>query len=158
MELAAQAVEAEFDGAEAHPFAPAENARAARLDPALRRDREADRATEIDPVRTVIEVDQHGERVTGTALTTGCLRHRLGALARDLDRRHEAQRVPQFGRIARDDAAAEHGLGPRQRRDAGSNLAAGKGFDDRERTAAVAQRLQNDAFERVVVLGHYEIA
>ncbi len=77
----------------------------------LGRDREADRAAEIDPVGAVVEVDQHGKRVARAAVAAGRLSHRLGALAGDLDRRHEAQRVPQFGRVARDDAAAEHGLG-----------------------------------------------
>ena len=70
----------------------------------------------------------------------------------------QPQRVPQFGQIARDDAAAKHGLGARQRRDAGGDLAAGEGLDNRQRAAAVAQRLQDHAFERVVVLGHDEIA
>src|SRR5271170_8237650 len=48
LEVAAQAVEAELDGAEADPLAAAIDARAARLDPLLGVDCEIDAAAEID--------------------------------------------------------------------------------------------------------------
>src|SRR5207245_8064746 len=54
VKVAAQAVEPQFDRAEAHPFAPAEDARAARLGGALSRDADADRPAEVDPVRAFI--------------------------------------------------------------------------------------------------------
>src|SRR5207302_8681099 len=60
---AAQAVEAEFDGAEAHPFAAAEDARAAGFGLPLAGDADADRAAEIDPVGAVVEVGQHRQRM-----------------------------------------------------------------------------------------------
>ena len=58
MKLAAQAVQAQFDGAQSYPFAPAQNARAAGIDAGVGRDREADRAAKIDAVGAIVQVDQ----------------------------------------------------------------------------------------------------
>ena len=65
--MAAQAVEAELDGTQAHPVATAIDARAARLDPVPRGDREMDAAAKIDAVGAVIDLDQYRERVMGQA-------------------------------------------------------------------------------------------
>src|SRR5581483_564513 len=54
--------------------------------------------------------------------------------------------------------AAKHVLGASERGDARRELTAGKRFDDCERTLGLLQRLEDDAFERVVVLGEDEIA
>src|SRR5688572_28197022 len=54
IEMAAQALEAEFDSTEPDPFAAAEDARSARLGLRLGGDRETDRAAEIDPVGAVV--------------------------------------------------------------------------------------------------------
>jgi hypothetical protein len=61
VEVAAQAVEAELDGAQADPVAAAINARAAGFDSVLGGDGEMDAAAEIDTVRAVVDFDQHGE-------------------------------------------------------------------------------------------------
>src|SRR2546430_10093935 len=63
LQIAAQAVEAHFDRAEAHPLAAADDAAAAWRDVVLGRDRETHGACKFDPVRTFIEIDQHRERM-----------------------------------------------------------------------------------------------
>src|ERR1700730_11384035 len=81
LEIAAQAVEAELDGAEAHPVATAVNARAAGFHTFLGGDREIDAAAEIDAVGTVVDLDQYRQGVTCAGLLAGCAGHRLGRLA-----------------------------------------------------------------------------
>src|SRR5437660_1698172 len=103
---AAQAVEAEFDGTETHPFAAAEDARAAGFGVPLAGDADADRAAEIDAVGAVVEVDQHRQRVARAAVAPCRLGHRASAVAGDLAGARQAQPVPQFARIARHRAAA----------------------------------------------------
>jgi hypothetical protein len=63
LEVAAQAVEAEFDGAEPDPVAAAIDARAAGFDTLLGGDCGMDAAAEIDAVGAVVDFDEHGERV-----------------------------------------------------------------------------------------------
>ena len=58
LEVAAQAVAAELDRAEAHPVAAAIDARATGFHPFLGGDREVDAAAEIDAVGAVIDLDQ----------------------------------------------------------------------------------------------------
>src|SRR6266850_8618767 len=81
LEVAAQAVEAELDGAEAHPVATAVNARAAGFHTFLGGDREIDAAAEIDAVGTVVDLDQYRQGVTCAGLLAGSAGHRLGRLA-----------------------------------------------------------------------------
>src|ERR1700736_1533493 len=81
LEVAAQAVEAELDGTQAHPGAAAIDARAAGLDALLASDREVDAAAEIDAVGAVIDLDQDREGVRGAGLLAHRTRHRLGGLA-----------------------------------------------------------------------------
>src|SRR5579875_1415319 len=54
-QIAAQAIKAKLDRSQAHPFAPAIDARPARGDPLFGGDRKVDAATEIDAVGTVID-------------------------------------------------------------------------------------------------------
>ena len=57
LEVAAQAVEAEFDGAEPRPVAAAIDARTAGFDPICGGDREMDAAAEIDAVGAIIDLE-----------------------------------------------------------------------------------------------------
>ena len=81
LQVAAQAVEAELDGTEAHPVAAAIDPRAARFDPVSGGDREMDAAAEIDAVGAVIDLDQHRQRVAGAGLPAYGLGHLFGRLA-----------------------------------------------------------------------------
>src|SRR5579872_5156335 len=160
VEEAAQTVEAQFDRAEAHPFAPAENARATGFAAIRGGDADADRAAEIDPVVAVFEIDQHRQRVARAAFAPDSARDRFGRLLGDLQRlgASEADRIVNLREIARDDATPQHILGAGQRHDACRNLAAGEGLDQRQRALRAGQRLEDHAFERVVILGEDEIA
>src|ERR1051325_5479480 len=84
VEVAAQAIEPQFNRAEPDPLATAENARAARLDIVLGRDCDTDRAAEIYAVGPVVEIDQHSERMARAALPSRRIRHRLGGFTGDL--------------------------------------------------------------------------
>ena len=75
LEVAAQAVEAKLDGAEAHPVAAAIDTRAPGFDTVLGGDCEMDAATEIDAVGTIIDLDQHLKCVGNAglpAMVRGC--------------------------------------------------------------------------------------
>src|SRR5262249_15500224 len=158
-ELAAEAVEAEFDSAEADPLPTAEDARAARHGLLLGGDADADRAAKIDPVGAVVEIDQDGERVTGAGLPARRFGDDLGGLAADLGPVvRQTEHVGDLADVAGDKTAAEDALGAWHGRDARRDLAAGEHFDDGERAALAAQRVEDDAFERVVVLGEDKIA
>src|ERR1051325_682972 len=65
LQEAPEAVESHLDRAEAHPLAAADDATAARLHGVRRRDRETDRAAELDAIGAVVEIDEHRERVGG---------------------------------------------------------------------------------------------
>ena len=58
MQVATQAVEPHFDGAEAHPLAAAEDARSAGFCLSLAGDADADCAAEIDAVGAVVEATE----------------------------------------------------------------------------------------------------
>ena len=60
--------------------------------------------------------------------------------------------------VARHDAAAEDLLRARQVGEAGGDLPAREGLDDRQRALSRRQRRQDDALERLVVLGQDEVA
>src|ERR1700733_15183987 len=60
LQEAAQAIEGQFDSAQSDPFASAENARPADLDPVGGGDADPDGAAEVDAIGTVIQFDQHG--------------------------------------------------------------------------------------------------
>jgi hypothetical protein len=111
LQVAVQAIEAEFDGAEANPVAAAMDARAARFDALLGGDCEMDAAAEIDTVGAVVDFDEHGERVARAGLLARCARDRLGRLAAQFGSRSACRRAPGWrrfrpGRGRR--AAAEH--------------------------------------------------
>jgi hypothetical protein len=88
LQIAAQAVKAEFDGSEAHPVAAAINARATGLGAFVRGDREMNAAVEIDAVGAVIDFDQHRESMAGAgflARRTGNLLGRLRLNSPDIN-------------------------------------------------------------------------
>src|SRR5687767_10914446 len=70
LERATQTVEAHLHGAEADPIATADDATLPRRDPGVAGDGDAGGATEIDVVRSVVERDQHGERIPRVALSS----------------------------------------------------------------------------------------
>src|SRR5215831_2835624 len=110
LQVAAQAVEAELDGAEAYPVAPAIDAGSARFNAVSSGDREMDAAAEIDAVRSVVDFDEHRERVAGAGLGAHRAGDRLRGLAADFARDQpavEAQYRGDLGRIARDETAAK---------------------------------------------------
>ena len=120
-----------------------------------------DAAAEIDAVGAVIDLDQHRERVAGASLLAHGLRHPFGRLAAHFARYQravEAEGGGELGRVAGDEAAAEHLLGARQMGDAGGDLAGGEGLDHRQRTLAGGECREHDAFERLVVLAEDEVA
>src|SRR6266568_2461036 len=86
LQISAQAVEAEFGGAEAHPFAPAENAGAPGRDTLLTGDRQVNAAAEIDAVRALVHIDQHRQRVARAGLALRGARHLFRRFACDLAR------------------------------------------------------------------------
>src|SRR4030095_7179480 len=77
LQVAAQAVESHLDGTQAHPFAPAQDAGLARYRVPLGGDREADRASELDAVGAVVQIDQHREGVARAGMGAGGTGHRL---------------------------------------------------------------------------------
>src|SRR5882724_1087810 len=108
--MAAQTVEAHLGGAQADPLAPTQNPAAPGFDAVGRRNRQTYGATEVDPVRPVVEIDQHGQRVARAGPPARGLRHRLGRLARELARRRiavEADPGVDLGEGARHDTPAE---------------------------------------------------
>src|SRR5204863_2947980 len=134
LEVAAQAVEAQLDGAEAHPVAPAIDPRAAGFDAVLGGDCEIDAAAEIDAVRAVIDLDQHGESMAGAGFLARRTGHLLGRLAAQFARDQSAVETEcrgDLGRVARDEAAAKAYLRSGQMGDPASDLAGGEGFDHR---------------------------
>src|SRR5580704_15679106 len=154
LEVAAQAVEAELDRAEAHPVAAAIDAGAAGFDAVLGGDREIDAAAEIDTVGAVIDFDQHGESMAGAGFLARRSGHLLGRLAAQFagdQRAVEAERGGDFGGVAGDEAAAEHLLRTGQMGDAGGDLAGGEGLDDRQRPVPLGEARQHDPFERLIV-------
>jgi len=107
--MAAQAVEPHLAGPQAHPLAPAENATAPGIGALGSRDRQADRAPEVDPVRAVVQIDQHRQRVAGAGVAPRRLRHRFRRLAGQLARRRdtvEGDAGEDLGEVAGHDAAA----------------------------------------------------
>src|SRR5579884_4397261 len=116
VEKAAQAIQPQLHGAEPHPVAPAEDARAARLHLVLGRDADADRAAEVDAVRPVVEIDQHGERMACRRLPPRRLRDGFGGLAVDLAMRFAvgAEGGQDRPEAAGDRAAAKDRSGPRK--------------------------------------------
>src|SRR6267142_5158228 len=161
LELAAQAVEPHLGGAQADPLAPAENAATPGLGAVRGRDGQADGATEVDPVRAVVEIDQHRQRVRGAGPASRRLRHRLGRLARQLARRGpavEADARVDLAEVAGDDAAPDELLGAGDRGEARHDVSAGERLDDRQRALTLRQLGQDDALQRLLVLGHDEVA
>src|SRR5260370_31295853 len=70
LEVAAQAVEAHLDGAEADPVAAAEDTRSSRDDGMRGRDRDVDRGAEIDAGGALVALDQDRQRAARAGLTT----------------------------------------------------------------------------------------
>src|SRR6266545_4859326 len=161
LEMAAQAVEPHLAGTQAHPLAPAENATAPGIGPLGGRDRQVDGTAEVDPVGAVVEIDQHRQRVAGAGVAPRRLRHRFRRLAGQLARRRgplEADAGEDLGEVAGPDAAAEDLLRARERHEAGGDLSAGERLDDRQRALTVRELRQNDALQRLIVLGQDEVA
>ena len=146
-QVAAQAIEPEFGRADAHPVAAAQHPRLPRNRAEHIGDADADRAAEIRPVGAVVELDQHGERVTGAARRPQVGGRSRRSLGRDAGRQ-----------IARDHAALEHRLGSGQRCDPGGDVAARVGLRHCKRMSAFAQPGENHTLERLLVLGDDEIA
>src|SRR5712691_3071400 len=69
LEMAAQTVEAHLDRAQAHPLATADDAAAPGGDLLVRRDRQANGASELDPVRAFVEIDQDRQRMRDAGQT-----------------------------------------------------------------------------------------
>src|SRR6267142_6377697 len=90
LEIAAQAIEPHLGGAQPDPLAPPENPTASRLRAVGGGHRETDGATEVDPVRPVVERDQHRQRVGRAGPPARGLCHGLRRLARELARRRFA--------------------------------------------------------------------
>src|SRR5271167_1884883 len=120
-----------------------------------------DAAAEIDPVRPVIDIDQHCERMGRTGLPAHGLRHPLGGLAAHFTRYQpavEAEGGGKLGRVAGDEAAAKYPFGSGQMSDAAGDLPGGEGLDHRQRALPCSERVENDAFERLVVFAEDEVA
>ena len=80
-----------------------------------------DAAAEIDAVGAVVDLDQHRESMAGAGFLARCRGHLLGRLAAQFARDQpavEAEGGGDFGRVAGDEAAAEHLFGPGQMGDA----------------------------------------
>src|SRR5262245_29466788 len=80
--MAAQAVEAELDGAQPYPIAPAEDATAPGDGVVARRDSKTYGRSELDPIRTRIEVDQNRKCMRRARLRAHRLCDGFGRLAR----------------------------------------------------------------------------
>src|SRR6266705_2480578 len=143
LELATQTVEPHLGGAQADPLTPAENAALPGLGAVRGRDGQADGAAEVDPVRAVVEIDQHRQRVRGAGPASRRLRHRLGRLARQLARRGpavEADARVDLAEVAGDDAAPDELLSARNRNEAQGNESADERLDDHRRTHHLTPR------------------
>src|SRR5437870_1634532 len=161
LQIAPQAVQAHLDGAQADPLAAAQDARAPRGGLRLGGDGQADGAAELDAVRALVQVDEHGQRMRGAALLPGRPRDLLRRLLRDLVLQRSARQADgraQLDQIAGHEATAEDALRSRQVGDARGDLPAREGLHDGERGLATRELGQNDAFERLVVLGQDEVA
>ena len=79
----------------------------------------------------------------------------LGGVLVEFRRQVDAEQVVE---VARHGAVAEHLLGARQMGDAGGDLAGGEGFHHGQRRVPFGQGGQGDALQRLVVLGHDEVA
>ena len=103
----------------------------------LARDRKADGAADINPVRAFIEIDQDRQRKRCAGLLTGGTCHGFGGLAREFNRlrpvcRHgtvESDYSAGLAHIRDYDAAAYYFTGARQVSEARSDLPAGKGLN-----------------------------
>src|SRR4029453_6687834 len=114
-----------------------------------------------DPVGAVVEIDEHRQRVGGAGPAPRGLGHRLGRLARQLARwgwAVEADARVDLAEVARDDAAPNDLLRARDRRQASGHVPAGERLDDRQRALTLRQLGQYHALQRLVVLGHDEVA
>src|SRR6516225_2937913 len=70
----------------------------------------------------------------------------------------EIKRLVQCSRIPYDGAAAQHALSAWKVTDAGSDLTAGKRFDQRECCSLVRQFCEHDTFKGLIILGEYKMA
>src|SRR3989442_12630791 len=113
LQMTAQAVQPHLDGAQAYPLATADDAAAPRGDLRLGRDGQTDGAAELDPVRTVVDVDQDRQRMGGAGVTPGRASHGLRRVASELARDasgRQAHRRADVTEIARHDPAPEDRL------------------------------------------------
>src|SRR2546425_7567530 len=83
-QVTAQAVEPHLGGAQADPLSPTQDPTAPGFDAVGGRDRQTYGPTEVDPVRPVVELDEHRQRVARAGVPACGLRHRLGRLPREL--------------------------------------------------------------------------
>src|SRR3989442_7206919 len=90
LQVTAQAVEPHLGGAQADPLSPTQDPTAPGFDAVGGRDRQTYGPTEVDPVRPVVEIDEHRQLVGRAGPPARGLRHRLGRLARELARRRIA--------------------------------------------------------------------
>src|SRR2546430_15350501 len=147
--------------AQPHPFAAADDTAAPRRHVTVGGDGQADAAAELDPVQPLVEIDQHRQRVGGPRLAPRRPRDDLGGLACDPARRRgavETDRRADLAQLTRHDAAAKDLLGARQVGDARGDLTPGERLHDRERALAGRERAEDDALQRVIVLGQDEVA
>src|SRR5438445_632460 len=159
LQVAPQAIERHLDGAEAHPFTPAHDAAAARGDVGLGRDRQADRAAELDAIGAVVEVHERAQHVGGAGRAARGLGDGLGRLPRDLGGRGvEPDGGGDLGEVAGHDPAAKRLLGAGQVGHPGGDLTAGERLDDAQRGLAARQLGEDHALQRLVVLGQDEVA
>src|SRR5437667_11359170 len=87
LQVAAQAVEPHLGGAQADPLAPTQDPTAPGFDALGGRDRQTYGPTEVDPVRPVVEIVEHRQRLARAGSPARGMRHRLGRIARELARR-----------------------------------------------------------------------
>src|SRR5207245_9736690 len=112
-------------GAQADPLAAAQDARAPRGGLRLGGDGQTDGAAELDAVRALVQVDEHGQRMRGAALLPGRPRDLLRRLLRDLALQRSARQADgraQLDQIAGHEATAEDALRSRQVGDARGDL------------------------------------
>src|SRR5579885_1824431 len=84
LEMAAEAVESELDGAETAPVTAPDHAGTAGNALAPRRDRHADGAAELDAVGPLVEIDQDRERMARSRCRAQRPRRGLRGFLRDL--------------------------------------------------------------------------
>src|SRR5689334_1248263 len=123
LEMAAETIEAHLDGAESHPIAPTDDPSPARHRLALGGNADADRATELDTVRALVEIDQDRKRMAGAGRRAQRTCRGLRGLLRDLGKgRRKTDSRAELDKIPRCRAAAEYGLGAGERRQARGDL------------------------------------